>query len=672
MSDPHPEAAPVGPLGAAEEKPAETGPEPEAGAYYGGRGAVPLLLAVLALFIWWGWKQGAYFGPVFYPGAIALYLMVALLLWLGPSPGRIRGPAALALAVAFGLGAWTLLSILWTPAPAAALADAQRVFAYATVFLAGLLAVRLLRRERVLALAPVAVAGGLAGIATVATIATGTDLASYLHGDATLRFPIGYRNANAAFFLICLWPAVGLAAYNQLRWELRALLVATGTMLLELGVLAQSRGSLPAAAIALLVYLALSRNRLGVAIVVGLAAIPAIPALPALLDVYRHGNADAGVIPLLHDAGRAVGATTLLSLALAAFSFRVVYPRISLGESRVRLLSWIAAVVVGVAVVVGGSVFVAGRGGPVDFIDQRVSEFGKVGYPDLRSQGVRFGANVGSNRKDFWRVGLDEGLDNPFLGGGAGSFQLAYLKHRRSGESPRDPHSTEVRLISELGFPGLLLLICFVVASLVAALRARRIGPATATLVAAGVAGATQSLLQGSYDWFWQYPAVTAPGFYLLGAAVAPSLRRSRRGETSSARPLAAVLLVALALLAVPLFFADRYYQRALGEVADNPVQASEDFKRAADLNPFDSQPLLARGAVESRLGERSLALEAFRQAAQREPDDYAVHWFIAREVLRTDRARARAELDRARRLNPHGPEIALLQRRLATRSGHR
>jgi len=63
-------------------------------------------------------------------------------------------------------------------------------------------------------------------------------------------------------------------------------------------VLCQSRGSIPAIAVAALVYLALSRNRLRAAIGIGLVALPAIPALPTLLDVYQHGAADAAVIAM--------------------------------------------------------------------------------------------------------------------------------------------------------------------------------------------------------------------------------------------------------------------------------------------------------------------------------------------------------------------------------------
>ena len=128
MSEPRPELEPSRPGGA------DPGESPSALGEAGGRD--PFLIAALALVGWWGWKQGAYFGPVFYPGAIALFLLIGLSLLMVPLPGRLDLRRAGAERPA-GLGAWTLTSILWTPTPAAALADAQRVFAYAVIFASG-------------------------------------------------------------------------------------------------------------------------------------------------------------------------------------------------------------------------------------------------------------------------------------------------------------------------------------------------------------------------------------------------------------------------------------------------------------------------------------------------------------------------------------------------------
>jgi O-Antigen ligase len=630
------------------------------------RVAGALLGAIALLFAWWGWKQGAFFGPVFYPGGFAVFALLGLLLVAAPLGLRLVGPVRIAAAASSGLAAWIALSALWSPLPAVALLYAEHAALYAALFVIGLWVTNLLGARMLLALTPLALAGAVLGIATVVVLATGTDVTWYLQGDATLRFPLGYRNANAAFFLICLWPLLMLATESDWRWQLRALSIGAATVLVELELLTQSRGSAPALAAALLVYLAFAPHRLRAAVVIALATLPALPALPVLLEVYRHGGPDAGAIPLLRDAARAIGLTTALSLLIAAVALRGVAPRLRLKE---RTVTWLSRGVAAAAILfllVGGSVFVARHGGPVGFVDQRVAQFNRVGYPNLHNQGIRFGANVGSNRSDFWRVAGRQGLDHPLLGGGGGSFQIAYLEHRRSGESPQDPHSAEMLLFSELGFPGLLLFGAFVVSAAMAGWRSWRLGPTAAALVAGSLAAAAQWLVHGSFDWLWNYPGVTGPAIFALGAAAAPALLDpATRRAPLLLRSVAVVALAAVALLALPLYLSSRYAQRAYGESAANPRAAIADLDRAARLNPLDAKPLLVKGEIESGLGERGKAMEAWRQAIGREPENYAAYYFMARELVGVNPSAARTRLQRALALDPHDRALQSLQGRL-------
>ncbi len=626
--------------------------------------AAALLAAVTVMFVWWGWKQGAYFGSVFYPGAALAFVLLAILLPVAPFSGRLRGPAAIAVLALLGLGAWTLLSATWSPAPAMALRYAWHDFLYLAVFGLGIWATNLLGREMRSALAAVAIAGTVVGIATVVVLATGTDAPWYLHDDATLRFPIGYRNANAAFFMICLWPVLALVVGGW-RWQLRALMVAAGTVLVELMVLCQSRGSIPAIAVAAVVYLLLSRNRLRAAIGIGLVLAPAIPALPTLLDVYRHGAADPAVIPLLRDSARMIAVTGALSLLVALVAFGSVEPRLRVTERTAGIVARIAAIAAILAVLAGAAAFVGRHGGPVGFIDQRVNEFSKVGYPDLHSQGVRYGANIGSNRHDFWRVAYDEGLDNPLRGGGGGSFEAAYLENRLSNESPEDPHSAEALMFGELGLPGILLFVAFVVACAMAALRSRRLGPGAAGLVAGAGAGGAQWLMQTSYDWLWNYPGVTAPAMFLLGAAAAPALFDPTGVPRLALRRVAAAVLVVLAVLAVPLFLSARYVQGAYGLLASDPQKAIADLGTASDLNPLDADPLLIRATLENGSGDRAAALADLREAVRREPRNADARYLLAGALAASDPEAARAEATRAHELNPRDRHIEARLRRL-------
>lgn len=480
-----------------------------------------LALLLGACWSWWAIKSGAYFGSVFYPGALGLVVLVAIVALASPIRLSPRPEAILALALLTALASWTLLSRAWTPLPKAALDDSTQALAYAAAFALGLW-LRRLSPNPLLGLLPLAIAGALAGAFATGALAGGHHLTAYLHPDASFRFPLGYRNANAAFFMIVLWPALTLAAApGASRWR-RAGALAVATSSLEIAVLSQSRGSTIAAALATVVVFAFSPWRLRLAAHLGLASLPVLVSLPVLLDVYRHGQI-AGALPLLREAGSAVALSALVALVLGAVACRLE-GRIHLAPAVARRLERRLGIAVLALAIAGGGAFVAAKGGPVRFVDQRVSELTKGGYPDLRRQGTRFGANIRSNRADFWRVALLEGRRRPLLGGGAESFGPVYLRERRSSETPSDPHSVEMLMLSELGLPGLLLFTGFVFATAVGVLRSRALQK---PLAAAALAAGAYWLVHSSYDWFWNYPAMTAPVLCLLGAAIAPAVAKA-------------------------------------------------------------------------------------------------------------------------------------------------
>jgi O-antigen ligase/polysaccharide polymerase Wzy-like membrane protein len=631
--------------------------------------AAVIAATVAAVFIWWAWKQGAYFGSVFLPGALILYALLILLLFGSPLNARLRGVAAVAMAAIVALAGLTLLSIAWTPANDAAVQDAQRAILYAAVFALGIWCCNLSGRRLYLPLAVVAATGVVVGVVITITLAGGTDVPSIFHDDATLRFPIGYRNAEAAFLLICLWPLLTLAASRELPWQLRALMIGASTMLFELVVLSESRGSLGATLIALAVFLGLSRDRLRVATYLALAAIPVLPAVPTLLDVFQHGGDGPGLIPLMRDSARAIALTSLASVVLAAVCIGGAEPRLKLGQQRTQLISRIAAVAALAAVLVGAGVFVAKRGGPLEFVSQRVDEFKYQGNPNLQPEGTRFGVHVGSNRDDFWRVSLDQASDHPLLGGGAGSFEEAYLRRRESLESPKDPHSVEMLMLSELGIVGLALFGTFVVAAAIAGFRSRSLGPSGAVLCAGSLASGAYWLVHSSYDWFWHYPGVTAPALFLLGAAAAPPLFELGVGGAKRLRYAGIAVFAVAALIAVPLFLSQRFANRGYDEYPADPNAAISDIDRAASWDPYDPSLLLAKGVIESRLGREEDAVSSFRDAIDRDADNYAAHLFLARALAPTDLTAARAEVAEALRLNPLDPEVRREDRRLQRRS---
>src|SRR5687767_4092985 len=250
--------------------------------------ALVLLLVLAIVWSWWAAKDGAFFETVLLPGTILLCATTALLAWAAPWRASLRPsqPATVALASLTALGAWAALSALWSPLPDIAIEDGQRILTYALAFGLGIWLCTLLAGRPHLALAPLAIAGAFAGIVAVVGMLTSEQVGRYLF-EGTLEFPLGYRNANAAFFAIALWPALGLASHRSTAWPVRAAALATATLCLELAMLSQSRGSVVGGAAALCVYLLFSEDRARRLGWLALAVLPALLILPALTDLYN-------------------------------------------------------------------------------------------------------------------------------------------------------------------------------------------------------------------------------------------------------------------------------------------------------------------------------------------------------------------------------------------------
>lgn len=625
------------------------------------------LIIVGAIIAWWGWKSGAYFGVVFLPGMLALLALLVALLAFAPWPGRLQGAARVSLLALVGLSLLTLLSWLWSPAPEVAISDAQRVLAYAVTLGLGTWLCLLLGPRMLLSLAPVAAAGAVVAVATLIALAVGDNVVEFLEEDATLQYPLGYRNAVAAFFGIALWPMLTLAASREAPWLARGALVGTAALSIELAVLTQSRGGAFAMLMGAALLVALHPARLRILGYLLLAALPAALALPWLLDVFtEEGGATADSLPVLHTACAVAAVTSLLAALLGCVvAFRE--PRISPDAS--RLVGRVLVGVVAVVALVGVAAIATAEGGPIGFIDRNIDELTE-GSPDLaqEGQGSRYGFDLRSERGDLWKVSLERLSADPLKGEGAGGFRFAYLLDRDSDVQPEDPHSVEMLMASELGVPGLVLFFTFLIAAVVAIARARRLGPSAAALAAGVLASAGFWLVQASVDWFWHYPAITLPVAFLLGAGMAPGLLRPAGPRRAAPRFALAFAAVLVAVAAAPLFLSERLTNQALRS-QDDLTDAYSDLELAADLNPWSARPLAAEAVIAEGAGEPQRALGALSQAQQRHPDEWTLYFLEARVLEDIDPLAARRAIERARELNPIGPEIDSLEKRISAGS---
>ena len=196
--------------------------------------------------------DGGYSPTAWYPAAF-VFLVLAAVVSTSRS-GSLPRPLLRAVALLGVFTLWNFLSITWADAKGVAWDGANRTLLFFAVYT--LFAV-LPWRPRHAAL--------VLGVLATGTAAVGSwvFLAGAESGLSEGRFtePSGYANANAALFLAVFWPAVVLASRRETPWPARGLFLAVAGLLLQFGILAQSRGSLPAFALALVLYIALVPDR---------------------------------------------------------------------------------------------------------------------------------------------------------------------------------------------------------------------------------------------------------------------------------------------------------------------------------------------------------------------------------------------------------------------------
>ena len=358
--------------------------------------------------------------------------------------------------------------------------------------------------------------------------------------------PSGYANANAAQWLMAFWPALLLARSARLPWALRGLLAGGAVLLAEVALLSQSRGSLYATPVMLVLVFALlpGRARTFALLVPGRRRASAAAA-PAVLRVGDH---------LEQRAARTAPPCTAPPRRPSRRRWRSGWswrprrrdrePAHALGERARRVRTGVRRGRDGalVAVLAGGLV---AAGNPVTRVNTAGTVQGRLRRRQHRQPPV---SGLGSNRYDFYRVALDEFAAHPLLGIGADNFQQQYLAHGRSEETPTIPHSVELRTLAETGLVGRAARARRPGAALLAAAGAalRSPDPLARAVAAAALAGFAYWVVHGSFDWFWEFAGLGAPAFALLGLACAlaprrreaPSPRSASRAEApSSAAP---------------------------------------------------------------------------------------------------------------------------------------
>ncbi|HEY7960594.1 MAG TPA: O-antigen ligase family protein [Solirubrobacteraceae bacterium] len=648
-------------------------------------------LAALLLFVVWATDQGGYPVTHWAPGALIVLALLGVSAASVPlSLREIPTPVKIAVLCLSAYTALSFLSIAWAPAPGDAWEGANRTLLYLLVFV---LFAAWRQRGGSATLLLCAWTLAMIALATFTLLhLTGANLAR-LAPDGRLVYPTGYPNANAAQWLMAFWPALLLARSGRLPWGLRGVLAAGAVLLGAVALLSQSRGSLYATPVMLVLVFALLPGRVRTfaalaPVAVGLAALT-----PAVLRVGDRVHAGGDAPSALHTAKLATLAVALaVGLIVAGWGAiegrRSFSPR-ALRRGR-RIVAGVAVLTL-VAAALGGWV---AAGNPVTRVEHGWQSF-KGGYASSGT-GSRLVDGLGSNRYDFYRVALDEFASHPLVGIGADNYAQQYLRHGRTLETPHYPHSVELRTLTDTGLLGGLLAVVGLAAALTAGWRALRVlDPLERAAAAAALSGFTYWVVHGSVDWFWEFAGLGAPAFALLGLSCALSPRADGdspagegspvgedlpsddppgdgafrpyggRSATGSAPrsprrwPIAAAVPVALA---VTVSFAAPWLSQMQVQSAARiwplaPGKAYARLEDAASLNPLSDEAYLVAGSIALRFGDLPRADHEFALALKRVPTDaYGTLERGAIASSRGERARSLALLRAAASLNPRDP----------------
>lgn len=579
-------------------------------------------------------RSGGFFAGAPAIVAVALGIALTLRLLLAENPFEGFGPALVVATVALGCFAvWTLISSIWSHAPAQAMIEFDRVLMYwlALVLFGsiGWTRERFIWALRILA----ATMTFVAVMALITRVTPGIHSIPVSLENYRLSYPLTYWNALGLFVAVGTLLCAGLATRSEENPIAQSLAAAAIPILVATLYFTFSRGSIGVLAVGAVVFVLLAARR--DLIPAGLAVVPPT-AVAALLcvgtDVLSTGHYGS-------PAGVAEGKTLaweLLGLAVAAgvlrFALRPLDRRLAAIEisAAAKKRNWIVFAVTAVLVIVVAGVAVDAP----HKISKGFHSFTATQAPeDPEALQDRLTDLNSNGRLAQWELAVEKFGEHPLDGTGAGTFARVWAQEGSGEFKVINAHSLYLEMLEELGLPGIIFLAVAIIAIFVG-LAGRIRGPDRvlyAALFAASLAWAAHAAV----DWDWEMPATGFFFFALGGMAIA-----ARRGEDTSWVPRAPgrfprvalgigclVLVVSPALVAISqgmLNSAVRNLQ------AGNCGQASHEALDAIHVLSVRPDPYQVLGFCDSRAGEHQLAIQMLETAVDRDPGEWESYYGLA------------------------------------------
>jgi hypothetical protein len=634
-----------------------------------------------ALLLYLGLDGGGYDLVVRSNAAIAVWWVILLGALCGVIPAaRTTTTGRIALALLAGFVVWTAIATSWALSPERSVQELSRVVCYL-----GVLALAVWTypdRDRALRHATAVVACAvvvLAGLALISRLRPGTfsgaeTTASFLPGEQNrLSWPLNYWNALGGLVALGIPLLLGVAGSAR-SLIAQALAAAAVPMVVLAGYLTFSRGGAIAAGLAAAAYIVLAPERLSklatLAVSAGGSAILVAGA------VHRHAI-EQGHIGAL---ARHQGSTLLVAVVLVCAGVGVAQvglglaarhgtlPRVlRITQAQARVLLVIGVVVVVVAALAAGA---------PHRLSHAWHQFKQPTASALHENALgRYGALSGNGRYTYWHTAVKAMPGHWLDGYGPGSFEFVWLPRASQWSYVQNAHSLYVETLAETGLVGLGLLVAFLLAVLIAALRGlARTTPERRTRAAAVAAALVAFIVGAGFDWLWQVPVLPVAALLLAAAVLVPeraavSVRRSRRDELPTARrfggmpglaPRAAIVVVAaaaLVLTGVPLAGTVALRSSQAAARAHNLPQALREATTAVSVESDSASARLQEALVLEQLGRYAAAADQARQATTAEPQNWQTWLVLSRIEAEQGKPRhALADYRRARHLNPRSP----------------
>lgn len=498
--------------------------------------APPALLVLLWLVL--AFSSGGFQEHQWLPGALATAFLGVVTAALVAYPRRPRQLSLAVLALFLLYAVWVAVSWRWAGSKHLVWEEINRTFFYLLVL--GLALTYLTVPQARVSLRYLLMLGAVALLLLTARALWQSEGNGVLFIQNRFQYPVSYPNNAAALFLILFWPLLWIAADPREWVPMRGLALALCASLLAPAILTQSRGGFYAAILTGLLYFLLSPARLRSLVFLLPPVLLLVWSMPTLADYWRDGPQVVGGSAAVRVMGVSALMAGIVGIVLALLENWIPVSR------RMRLAFGSVTLVAVIALAFWGFIqFDEQVGGARDWAaeswDTFVAEGSVEVIPGTAREDFRIAALSASGRIGIWRDAWTLYEQNSTKGVGANNFIYPYDRIRTTDADVRQPHSLQLRLLSETGAIGALLFFSAVLVAVGGILVPRfgatfnRLRPPghgarrgrfgddpqayawpVALLMGFGFWG-----IQGSVDWLWHMPGVTVPALLVLGLALA-------------------------------------------------------------------------------------------------------------------------------------------------------